>query len=107
MGSVPLLTRQAEITLARSMERGKRRVLGSLAQCPAVEEELRFLDEQIQQQGFSPEFYFENETALSNGRLRAVRLAIERFQDSRVEVKRLETRLLRLKPDGRAYLRTA
>ena len=39
MGSVPLLTRQAEIVLARRMERGRRRVVGSLAQCEAIEED--------------------------------------------------------------------
>ena len=46
MGSTPLLTRQAEIVLARSMEHGHRRVVGTLAQCPLVEDELRLLDEQ-------------------------------------------------------------
>ena len=49
MGSVPLLTRQAEIVLARRMERGLRRVIGSLAQCSVVAGELRLLDDQIRQ----------------------------------------------------------
>jgi RNA polymerase primary sigma factor len=107
MGSVPLLTRQAEIVLARKMERGRRRVVGSLAQCPVVEEELRLLDDQIRQRSLSAECYFECEGALSTRRLRAVRLAIERIQASLAEVKRHETRLQRLKPGGRAQRRTA
>jgi len=107
MGSVPLLTRQAEIVLARKMERGRRRIVGSLVHCPVVEEELRLLDDQIRQRILSPECYFECEGALSRRRLRAVRLAIERIQASLAEVKRLETRLPRLKPDGRARRRTA
>jgi len=107
MGSVPLLTRQAEIVLARKMERGQRRVVGSLAQCPVVEEELRLLDDQIRQRTLSPECFFEYEGDLSRRRLRAVCLAIERIQASLAEVKRLETRLQRLKPGGRAHRRTA
>jgi len=107
MGSVPLLTRQAEIVLARRMERGLRRIIGSLAQCSVVAGELRLLDDQIRQQSLSPECYFVCEGALSSRRLRAVRLTIERIQASLAEVKRLETRLQRLKPGGRAHQRTA
>jgi len=107
MGSVPLLTRQAEIVLARKMERGRRRVVGSLAQCPLVEEELRLLDVQIRQRSLSPECYFECEGALSTRRRRAVRLAIERIQANLAEAKRLDSRLLRLKSGGRAHLRAA
>ena len=40
MGAVPLLTRQSEIGLCRRMELGQRRITGSLAQYPVVEEEL-------------------------------------------------------------------
>ena len=107
MGSVPLLTRQAEIVLARSMERGRRRVVGSLVQCLVVEEELRLLDGQIQQGSLSPECYFECEGVLSTQRLYAVRLAIERIQANLAAVKKLETRLQRLKPGGLAHRRTA
>ena len=50
------------------MERGRRRVIGSLAQCPVVEEELRLLDDQIQPGRFStPEFYFECEASVEHG----------------------------------------
>ncbi len=107
MGSVPLLTRQAEVVLARKMERGQRRVVGTLVHCPIVEEELRLLDDQIRQRSLSPECYFECEGALSRRRLRDARLAIERIHATLAEVKRLETRLRRLKPGGRAHRRTA
>jgi len=107
MGSVPLLTRRAEIVLARKMERGWRRVAGSLAQCPVVEEELRLLYDQTCPRRTSPEHDRECEDALSRRRRRAVRLAIERLRASLAEVKRLETRLQRLKPGGRSHRRTA
>ena len=106
MGSVPLLTRHAETVVARLMERGRRRVVGSLAHCPVVEAELRLLDDQIRQRSLSPECYFECAGTLSRRRQRAVRLAIARVQASLAEVKRLENRLRRLKPDGRAHQRT-
>ena len=103
MGSVPLLTRQEVSVLAREMERGQRRIVGSLAQCSVVEEELRLLDDQIRRRSLSPECYFECDGAPSRRRLRAVRLGIERIRTNLVEVKRLETRLQRLKPGGRAH----
>jgi len=107
MGSVPLLTRQAEIFLARKMDRGMRRVVGSLAQCPVVEQELRLLDDQIRQRSLSAACYFDCESHLSRRRLRSVRLAIERIGSSLDEARTLENRLERLKPGGRAYRRTA
>jgi RNA polymerase primary sigma factor len=107
MGSVPLLTRQAEIILARKMERGMRRVIGSLASCSVVEEELRLLDDQIRQRSISPECYFICEGAISSRRLRAVRMAIERIRKNLAAVRSLESRLRHLKPGGRAYRQAA
>ena len=105
MGSVPLLTKQAEIVLARKMERGRRRIVGSLAQCAAVEQELRLLDDQIRQRSLSPGCYFVCEGPLSKRRLRAVHLALGRIQASLLAVKKLESRLQRLKPGGAAHRR--
>jgi RNA polymerase primary sigma factor len=68
MGLVPLLTRQAEVVLARQMERGMRRIIGSLAQHAVVEQELRLLDDQIRQRSLSPECYFECEGMLQETR---------------------------------------
>jgi RNA polymerase primary sigma factor len=107
MGLVPLLTRQAEIVLARKIERGERRVVGSLAQCSLIEEELRRLDDQIHERSLSPEIYFEGDGTLSRRRSRAVRLSIERIQTSAVEARKLESRLQRLKTGGRAHRRAA
>jgi RNA polymerase primary sigma factor len=107
MGAVPLLTKKAEIALARKMERGQRRVVDSLAQCPVVEDELQRLDDQIVERTLSPAYYFEEEGELSRRRRRAVRLSIERIRNSLVEARKLESRLQRLKPGGRAHRKTA
>jgi len=107
MGSVPLLTRQAEIVLARRMERGLRRIVSTLAQCSVVEDELRRVDERIREGSFSSECYFESQGALSRRRLRGVQSAIERIRVNLTEAERLETRLQRLKPGRRAHRRAA
>ncbi len=107
MGSVPLLTRQAEIVLARKMELGMRRVIGSLAQCPVVGEELRLLDEQIRQRSLSPACYFDCDGTLSKRRLQSVREAIARINTSLAEISRLEHRAQRFKAGGRSQRRTA
>jgi len=105
MRSVPLLTRRAEIRLARQMDRGKRRVVGSLAQCEIVEEELRLLDDQIRQRRFSPACYFDGDGEPSEQRLRSVQHAIGRISSSLSEIRLLDDRLQRLTPGGRAYRR--
>jgi RNA polymerase primary sigma factor len=107
MGSVPLLTRKAEIVLARKMERGMRRVIGSLARSSIIAEELRLLDEQIRQRSLSPACYFDCEGALSQRRLQSVRRAIARIHANLAELKRLETRIQRLKPGGRSHRRAS
>jgi RNA polymerase primary sigma factor len=107
MGAVPLLTRQAEIALSRKMELGMRRVIGSLAQCLVVEEELRLLDDHIRRRNLLPACSSGREGVLSSRRLQDVRLAIKRIQASLAEAKRLEARLQRLRPGGQAYRRTA
>jgi RNA polymerase sigma factor (sigma-70 family) len=79
MGAVPLLTRQEEIALSRKMEHGMRRVIGSLARCPVVGEELRLMDDP----------------------------SVTDLRASLAEARRLEVRLQRLEPGGQAYRRAA
>jgi RNA polymerase primary sigma factor len=105
MGSVPLLNRQAEIVLARKMERGKRRVVGALAQCPTVEEELRRLLAGLNEAEFSLEPYFDSDEPLSAARRAKVGATIARILAHLVEAAKLEQRLRRLKPGGHAQRR--
>ena len=106
MGSVPLLTRQAEVVLARAMERGARRVVGSLVQFPSIENELRSLLEQLSEGDLSANFYFDGEGAASTRQLRAARPTIEKILVNLAEVRKLDLRRQRLKIGGRAHRRT-
>jgi RNA polymerase primary sigma factor len=47
MGRVPLLTRRAEVSLARRIERGERRVLNALSLAPAAHAEIKQLGDSI------------------------------------------------------------
>jgi len=107
MGSVPLLTRQSEIMLCRKIELGMRRVIGSLAQCLVLEEELPRMDDQIRRRSVGTDCFFEWEDVPSRRRVEDLRLAIQRIQVSLHEARRLEARLQRLKPGGPTYRRTA
>jgi RNA polymerase primary sigma factor len=107
MGTVPLLTRQAEIVLSRKMEYGMRRVIGSLAQSLVVEEELLLMEDHIRRQTLPPGCSYESEGVRPRRSLQDVRLAIKRFQASLAEGKRIAARLQRLEPGGQAYRRTA
>jgi RNA polymerase primary sigma factor len=57
MGSVPLLTRQGEVTLAREMERGKLRVQKAISRCPLIQKSVVEFSELIRQGGQDLERY--------------------------------------------------
>ncbi|MBD3869291.1 MAG: sigma-70 family RNA polymerase sigma factor [Acidobacteria bacterium] len=88
MGSLPLLNRQQEITLARRIERGHRRIVGSLAQVPQVGEALEIM---------------AGDDSLWSG---PTEMGIQRIQAGMAGIQALEIRLRRLKPGGPAYRRT-
>jgi len=51
MGSVPLLTRQGEVTLAREMERGKLRMQKAISRCPLIQKSVVEFSELIRKGG--------------------------------------------------------
>ncbi len=57
MGSVPLLTRQAEIFLARRIERAERRVLNSLSRTGYAQMEIKRLGEAIREERIAPKLF--------------------------------------------------
>jgi RNA polymerase primary sigma factor len=105
MGLVPLLTRKAEIGLARRIERGQRRVLNNLSQCGFVETELRRLGDEIARGRFLPDCFFESDDTLSAGWLTRTLGTIGRIEALSAEIRSATSRLRRLKPSGRAYRR--
>jgi len=99
MGSVPLLTRRAEIDLARSIERGQRRVLSTLPQCDLASVELRRLGDEIRfEHGSNGNCTDESASKTLTG--------ITRIETLSAEIKTLDSRLRRLKPGRPAHRRT-
>jgi len=105
MGLVPLLTRRAEIGLARHIERGQRRVLDALAQSAFVGVEIRRLGDELRSGQVSPECYIDAEDTLSGVKLAPTLRAMARIEALSAEIKTIESRLRRLKPGGRAHRR--
>jgi len=57
MGTVPLLTREGEVSIARRIERGERRVLKALSRSAFVLEQMRQLDERIRRNEVSANLF--------------------------------------------------
>jgi len=107
MGTVPLLTRQGEVSIARRIERGERRVLNALARSDYVAREIRALGELIRLGHASPNWFVDSEdTGDENApqlRLLRARRTINRF-NKRIElIRERERRAARLKAGGRAH----
>jgi RNA polymerase primary sigma factor len=94
MGAVPLLTRRAEVDLARRIERGQRRVLAALAQCRSVGIELRRLSQNFGPGRDLPEC-LPGQTSL----------ALQRLETLSAEVRTYDSRLRRLKPGSLRHRR--
>ena len=111
MGTVPLLTRQGEVIIARRIERGNRRVLNALSHCTWVLAETRQLGEMIRK-GLVPASLFETqeqpdgEDDTAQKRLARSRRSIQKIIRLVDETEALEKRLARLKTGGRAWRET-
>src|SRR5262245_20435081 len=53
MGTVPLLTREGEVEIARRLERGQNTVLKSLSRAPLVIQEIMVISQEMEQDGLS------------------------------------------------------
>jgi len=106
MGTVPLLTREGEVSIARRIERGERRVLKALSRSPFVLEQIRQLDERIRRDEVSANLFAgadeEGEDA-GKRKLARARLVIRKICQGTQKVADSEKRLNRLKKGGRAY----
>jgi len=107
MGTVPLLTRQGEVSIARRIERGERRVLNALARSDYVAREIQALGELIRLGHASANWFADGE---DNGdekapqmRLIRARRAINRFNKRIERIAEQYKRAARLKAGGRAF----
>ena len=54
MGTVPLLTREGEVEIAKRIERGQNNVLKAMFRCPIVIREVQKLGEELKSEGLGP-----------------------------------------------------
>ena len=109
MGTVPLLTRQGEVSIARRIERGERRVLNALSRSAYMLAEVRILGEMIRRGNISPNIFTDAEP-VTNGeekdpkkRLTHARQTITKINRLIGKVDATYKRIKRLKPGGKAY----
>ena len=105
MGTVPLLTRRAEIALARRIERGERLVTDAVSQTEAARNEIRSLAELVRQGASPSELCPNTDGPLSKTDRKRVQRCVERIDLLSAEVQTIERGIRRLKPGGSAHRR--
>jgi RNA polymerase primary sigma factor len=111
MGTVPLLTRLGEVSIARRIERGERRVLNALSRSSYVLAEVRTLGDLIRKEQV-PANLFENqeqpddEDDTPQKKLARSRQTINRINRLVGKAESLDKRMGRLKKGGRAWRAT-
>ena len=111
MGTVPLLTRQGEVHIARRIERGERRVANALARSAHVLAEVQKLGELIRK-GQVPASLFENkeqpdgEDDTAQKKLARSRQSINRINKRVAAMQAQVKRMARLKQGGKAWRQT-
>jgi RNA polymerase primary sigma factor len=107
MGTVPLLTRAGEVSIARRIERGERRVLNALARSDYVVREVQALGELIRAGHASPNWFADGDDngdeKVPQKRLSRARRTINKVGKLADQIHMQEKRLRRLKPGGKAY----
>jgi RNA polymerase primary sigma factor len=107
MGTVPLLTRAGEVTIARKIERGEGRILNSLSRSAYVLREIEVLGDLIRKGQLSANLFIEPnknaEEGLAEKRLRRSKRTINKITRLLAEIQKEEMRVRRLKVGGRAH----
>ncbi|HZN54527.1 MAG TPA: RNA polymerase sigma factor RpoD [Candidatus Polarisedimenticolaceae bacterium] len=105
MGTVPLLTREGEVRIARRIERGERRVMNALARSRWVHEELRQIGERIKKSQISANVFAggEEEEDKSAKKLERAKLVIQRLGKKINQLDAATKKLDKLTAGGRAW----
>ena len=105
MGTVPLLTREGEVRIARRIERGERRVMNALARSAWVLDEIRQIGERIKKGQISANVFAggEEEEDKSAKKLERAKQAILRLNKQLHQLDLASKRMGRLKPGGKAW----
>jgi len=111
MGTVPLLTRQGEVSIARRIERGEKRILNALARSPYMLAETRAIGDLMRRGMISHNLFTDGVSiAKSNPeekdpskRLVHARKVINAINRCEKKIDAQEKRMRRLKPGGKAH----
>jgi RNA polymerase primary sigma factor len=105
MGTVPLLTREGEVRIARRIERGERRIMNALARSAWVHDEIRQIGERIKKGQISANVFAggEEEEDKSAKKLERAKLVIQRLNKKLNQMELAAKRMATLKPGGRAH----
>jgi len=108
MGTVPLLTREGEVRIARRIERGERRIMNALARSAWVHDEIRQIGERIKKGQISANVFVggateEEEEDKSAKKLERAKLVIQRLNKKLNQLDLATSKMAKLKPGGRAY----
>jgi RNA polymerase primary sigma factor len=107
MGTVPLLTREGEVSIARRIERGERRVLNALSRSEYVISEIQLLGELIRKGQLSANLFTDGETngeeSSPEQRLVRARQTINKINRHLRKMDSIENRSRRLKSGGKAH----
>jgi RNA polymerase primary sigma factor len=105
MGTVPLLTKEGEVSIARRIERGERQVLKALSISPWILGEIQQLGELIRRGQASTNLIANGDDDEGNpkAKLDRARQTILKIQRLRAQVELVDRRARRLKDGGRAH----
>ena len=110
MGTVPLLTREGEVRIARRIERGERRIMNALARSAWVHDEIRQIGERIKKGQISANVFVgggeEEEEDKSARKLERAKLVIQRLNKKLNQLDVTANKMAKLKPGGRAFKST-
>ncbi|HEX6853070.1 MAG TPA: RNA polymerase sigma factor RpoD [Candidatus Polarisedimenticolaceae bacterium] len=105
MGTVPLLTREGEVSIARRIERGERLVLKALSRSTYVLAEIRAIGERIKKNQVSANVFTgaEDEEDKSRVRLERAKGVISKIVRHIGQIEAAQKAGRRLKPGGKAW----
>jgi len=110
MGTVPLLTRQGEVSIARRIERGEARTLNALSRSRWALEDARKLGDVLRKGLVSPNLFSDVDPSAEDKdpqkRLVHAKKTINKINRLVGDIETLEKKFKRLKPDGKAARRT-
>ncbi len=108
IGTVPLLTREREVVLARQIERGRRAVLRAISRREVVAEQLAAIGHtlKVEDEGLTEGLFLpEDSRASAERRRRSIAHSVSRLEKHLVEARQCRAYLGRVKPGGRAHLK--